>query len=287
MGASRAVACTLHGPSDAEAFMIFVLVRGEGITTWWDPSNSAAHGWTGWLFSGVPQPELRIAEGPGVRDSRSRARRRRWLSPLDPRRGFWVGERGVLRAAPAAPTERGSTLCRRPRSSMEGHFHSRDLVGSRSEANHPTGGARGSRRVAERGRRSMGGPGGTRYQRVSRFEARDHEVATQGRPCGLLGHPRRGCRCAPSQIRRYQGRLSGPPLDRIDLSIHVPAVSPREVTAASCCSVESSLEVRARVTAASPVQRARFSDLPSLHAKSPCMILQCHVSRSRAARAGS
>jgi len=42
-------------------------------------------------------------------------------------------------------------------------------------------------------------------------------------PCGWLGHPQRGCRCTPDQITRYQSRLSGPLLDRIDLQILLPA----------------------------------------------------------------
>ncbi|HEX5388626.1 MAG TPA: YifB family Mg chelatase-like AAA ATPase [Burkholderiaceae bacterium] len=42
-------------------------------------------------------------------------------------------------------------------------------------------------------------------------------------PCGYLGHPQRACRCTPDQIHRYQGRVSGPLLDRIDLHIDVPA----------------------------------------------------------------
>ena len=45
-------------------------------------------------------------------------------------------------------------------------------------------------------------------------------------PCGHLGNPLKACRCTPDQVARYQARLSGPLLDRIDLQIEVPAVSP-------------------------------------------------------------
>ena len=45
-------------------------------------------------------------------------------------------------------------------------------------------------------------------------------------PCGYLGHPQRACRCTPDQIQRYQGRISGPLLDRIDMQIEVPALAP-------------------------------------------------------------
>lgn len=43
-------------------------------------------------------------------------------------------------------------------------------------------------------------------------------------PCGHLGDPRKACTCAPGLISRYQSRLSGPLLDRIDLHLEVPAL---------------------------------------------------------------
>jgi magnesium chelatase family protein len=43
-------------------------------------------------------------------------------------------------------------------------------------------------------------------------------------PCGYLGSTQRACRCTPDQVARYQGKLSGPLLDRIDLHVDVPAV---------------------------------------------------------------
>ncbi|MBU0784115.1 MAG: ATP-binding protein [Gammaproteobacteria bacterium] len=43
-------------------------------------------------------------------------------------------------------------------------------------------------------------------------------------PCGWLGHPARECRCTPEQVRRYQGKLSGPLADRLDISIDVQPV---------------------------------------------------------------
>jgi magnesium chelatase family protein len=48
-------------------------------------------------------------------------------------------------------------------------------------------------------------------------------------PCGYLGHATKNCRCTPDQVNRYQGRLSGPFLDRIDLQIEVPALSHEEL----------------------------------------------------------
>jgi len=43
-------------------------------------------------------------------------------------------------------------------------------------------------------------------------------------PCGYLGDPANRCRCGPRRVRRYQERLSGPLLDRIDLHVEVPRV---------------------------------------------------------------
>ncbi|WP_454055730.1 YifB family Mg chelatase-like AAA ATPase [Cupriavidus sp. Marseille-Q8015] len=62
------------------------------------------------------------------------------------------------------------------------------------------------------------------------FPARFQFVAAMNPcPCGYLGHPGRACRCTPDQIRRYQSRISGPLLDRIDLQIEVPAQSQDEM----------------------------------------------------------
>jgi magnesium chelatase family protein len=53
-------------------------------------------------------------------------------------------------------------------------------------------------------------------------------------PCGWLGAfeaTRRSCRCTPDQIARYQGRISGPLLDRIDMQVEVAAVKPSSMLA--------------------------------------------------------
>ena len=67
-------------------------------------------------------------------------------------------------------------------------------------------------------------------------------------PCGYLGHATRPCRCAPQDIARYRGRLSGPLLDRIDMHIDVPAVPESEILHAP--KGESSAVVRERVAQA-------------------------------------
>ena len=72
-------------------------------------------------------------------------------------------------------------------------------------------------------------------------------------PCGHLGNPLRACRCTPDQVSRYQGKLSGPFLDRLDLLIEVPVIPPRELQALE--DGEPSQVVAQRVAAA--LDRAR------------------------------
>jgi magnesium chelatase family protein len=89
-----------------------------------------------------------------------------------------------------------------------------------------------------------------------RYPARFMLVAAMNPcPCGHLGDPRQACHCTAAQIQRYQARLSGPLLDRIDLQVEVPALPPEQLTAAA--TGESSAAVRERVMAARERQRAR------------------------------
>jgi magnesium chelatase family protein len=69
-----------------------------------------------------------------------------------------------------------------------------------------------------------------RAARRAEFPARFQLVAAMNPcPCGYLGSTLRACRCTPDQVSRYQGKLSGPLLDRIDLHIEVPAVSAEQL----------------------------------------------------------
>ena len=87
-----------------------------------------------------------------------------------------------------------------------------------------------------------------RAARRSEFPARFQLVAAMNPcPCGWLGSAR-GCRCTPDQVARYQGRLSGPLLDRIDLHVEVPALRPEELLDAPAG--EPTAAVQARCVAA-------------------------------------
>jgi len=66
----------------------------------------------------------------------------------------------------------------------------------------------------------------SRAARQAEFPARFQLLAAMNPcPCGHHGSPLRACRCTPDVIARYQGKLSGPLLDRIDLQVEVPAVA--------------------------------------------------------------
>lgn len=78
-------------------------------------------------------------------------------------------------------------------------------------------------------------------------------------PCGYLGDEKRQCRCLPGQIIRYQRRLSGPILDRIDLHVEVPAVRVEKLTGEGIVAEESK-SIRKRVQRARNLQRKRFEE---------------------------
>ena len=76
-------------------------------------------------------------------------------------------------------------------------------------------------------------------------------------PCGHHGDDGADCLCSPPQVARYLGRISGPLLDRFDLHVDVPRVSPADLTAPPVG--EPSETIRARVCAAREHQRRRFA----------------------------
>jgi magnesium chelatase family protein len=91
------------------------------------------------------------------------------------------------------------------------------------------------------------------------FPARFQLVAAMNPcPCGYLGAQSttgKSCRCTPDAVARYQGRISGPLLDRIDLQIELQATSPQALLAAP--EGEASRAVAARVAQARERQLQR------------------------------
>jgi magnesium chelatase family protein len=124
----------------------------------------------------------------------------------------------------------------------------------------------------------------SRAARQAAFPARFQLLAAMNPcPCGYLGAAAatgRQCRCTPEQVARYQGKLSGPLLDRIDLRIEVLAVKPAELMAQP--DGEASAVVAARVAAARALQMAR-QGLPNAQLEAADIDLHCRPDPAAAA----
>ncbi len=83
-------------------------------------------------------------------------------------------------------------------------------------------------------------------------------------PCGFHGDGSDRCTCDPATTARYRGRVSGPLLDRMDLHVHVGALSVHELERRP--RGEPTVEVAARVRAARERQLERFSDCSGRYA---------------------
>jgi magnesium chelatase family protein len=82
-------------------------------------------------------------------------------------------------------------------------------------------------------------------------------------PCGHAGNPGQSCVCSPIDVQRYQSRISGPLMDRIDLHIVVPAVRYSDLNPERVG--ESSVRLRDRVERARAIQRERFAKARGIH----------------------
>lgn len=78
-------------------------------------------------------------------------------------------------------------------------------------------------------------------------------------PCGYFGDKKHTCTCAPAQILRYQKRVSGPILDRIDIHIDVPAVEVEKITSDEDDNKENSATIRKRIILARKRQYKRLT----------------------------
>jgi magnesium chelatase family protein len=75
-------------------------------------------------------------------------------------------------------------------------------------------------------------------------------------PCGFYGDPVKACTCSPGTVTKYQKRISGPLLDRIDIHIEVPRVEYDKLSDQRLG--EPSAVIQKRVEAAREIQRKRF-----------------------------
>jgi magnesium chelatase family protein len=80
-------------------------------------------------------------------------------------------------------------------------------------------------------------------------------------PCGYYGDPKKPCKCLPGMIARYQKRVSGPILDRIDIHVDVPSVETQKLVSqnpSAALRTNSSKEIQKRVQKARNLQIKRF-----------------------------
>ncbi len=82
-------------------------------------------------------------------------------------------------------------------------------------------------------------------------------------PCGYLGDPKKECKCSPRMIMKYQSKLSGPLMDRIDLHINVPAVDINKLMENPNAKTQmiNSKTIREQVIKARKIQNKRFKGL--------------------------
>lgn len=96
----------------------------------------------------------------------------------------------------------------------------------------------------------------SRAARQARFPARFQLVAAMNPcPCGYAGESSGRCRCSPDMISRYQGRISGPLLDRIDLQVEVGALDQEELLGPGGGEPSAIVAVRVRQAAARQMTR--------------------------------
>jgi magnesium chelatase family protein len=95
-----------------------------------------------------------------------------------------------------------------------------------------------------------------RAARRAEFPARFQLVAAMNPcPCGYLGSRLKACRCTPDQVLRYQGKLSGPLMDRIDLHVEVAALPSDELLQAGAGEATAGIATRVHSAQARSVAR--------------------------------
>ena len=85
-------------------------------------------------------------------------------------------------------------------------------------------------------------------------------------PCGYKGDTIHECSCSPTQVEKYDNKLSGPLLDRIDIHLEVPSVPFKEIS--SPIDGESSMIIKNRVEATRKIQQKRFNRRKTIHSNS-------------------
>lgn len=101
----------------------------------------------------------------------------------------------------------------------------------------------------------------SRAQGTITFPANFILIAAQNPcPCGFYGDEEKQCICTAHEIKRYQKKISGPLIDRIDINVLVPKVKFEKLSSEKLS--ENSLNIRKKVNLARKIQRKRFIDNP-------------------------
>ncbi len=105
-------------------------------------------------------------------------------------------------------------------------------------------------------------------------------AATNPCPCGFYSDPIQPCKCTETEIKRYFSRISGPMLDRIDISVFLQALQPEELLD-KLPNSESSLIIKKRVEQARFIQNERFKNTSTFfnaHMKQKHIEKYCYLS---------
>ncbi|MBI2591715.1 MAG: ATP-binding protein, partial [Candidatus Brennerbacteria bacterium] len=101
-------------------------------------------------------------------------------------------------------------------------------------------------------------------------------------PCGYFNDPEKECRCTANEVFRYQKKISGPLLDRIDIQIEVPRVKIEELklnavdTKTNITAKTESGKLREKIKTARKIQEKRFTKTsPRIYANSEMSSKQC------------
>lgn len=84
-------------------------------------------------------------------------------------------------------------------------------------------------------------------------------------PCGYYTHPNKPCSCSPHIIQKYQSKISGPLLDRIDIHIEAAPVSFEKLSSEDVGQNETSDVIQKRVIAAREIQKERYKNYEHIH----------------------
>ena len=87
-------------------------------------------------------------------------------------------------------------------------------------------------------------------------------------PCGYFGDSVKKCICTLNNIKKYQGKISGPILDRIDLQVEVKRLTEAELTNKKTNENHSSEAIKEKVLKAKENQRRRYKDISPSHTNS-------------------